>query len=195
MLRALPRDCLWCIPDYLPCAGNRKFMRQFSRSGHEAYSVVLATKMLQGDRPDLEEIKLILREAVTHGSDGAKYFELMLKVLAKDGFSMDEVLRVFRDLFNRKQLAECGRAIMNAEDPPSFSGYYWPRPLLPDLEYRFTCTSNGTCKGHGRRPNIFWPLPGTDDEYSMTNLYLFCRLDVEIAWFLIHFRFLEDARF
>jgi hypothetical protein len=156
---------------------------------------VLAAQMLQGDRPDLEEIKLILREATTHGSNGAKYFELMLKVLAKDGFSMDEVLPVFRDFFNRKQLAECGRAIMNTEGPPSFSGYYWSRPLLPDLEYRFTCTSNGTCKGHGRRANIFWPLPGTDDEYSMTDLCLFCRLDVEITWFLVHFRFLEDARF
>jgi len=47
-------------------------MQQISRSGHETYIVVLAAQMLIGDRPDLEEIKFILKEAETHGTDGGK---------------------------------------------------------------------------------------------------------------------------
>jgi len=93
--RALPRDCLWYISDYLPCAGKRKFMQQISQSRHEVYNVVSAAQMLQEDRPNLKEIKLILEEAAAHGYDGAKYFSLMLETPAKDGFSMDEVHRVF----------------------------------------------------------------------------------------------------
>jgi hypothetical protein len=59
---------------------------------------------------------------------------------------MKEVFPVFKDLFDRKQLADCGRALMNVNDIPFFWGFYWTRPLPPGLEYRFTCTSNGTCK-------------------------------------------------
>jgi hypothetical protein len=55
LLRALPRDCLWYISYYWPCAGKCKFMHQICRSGHKAYTVVLEGQMLQGDRPDLEE--------------------------------------------------------------------------------------------------------------------------------------------
>lgn len=97
----------------------------------------------------------------------------MLKVLAKDGFSLSK------------------RAIMNVEGPPSIWGLHWSRYLLPELEYRLICTSNGTCKGYERKPNIFWPLPETDDEYSMTDICLSCRFDVELAWFLIHFCFIK----
>jgi len=61
-------------------------MQQISRSGHAVYNLVSTAQMLQGDLLDLEEIKLILREAFVHGSDGAKYFELMLKVLSSGGF-------------------------------------------------------------------------------------------------------------
>jgi len=50
----------------------------------------------------------------------AKYFLMVLKVLAKDGFSIDEVFPIFKDLFNRQQLAHCKRAIMNVEGPPSY---------------------------------------------------------------------------
>lgn len=61
-------------------------MQHICRSGHKAYTVVLAAQMLQGNRPDLEEIKLIFKEVATYGSDGAKYFELMLKVMANGWF-------------------------------------------------------------------------------------------------------------
>ena len=134
-------------------------------------------------------------EAASHGSDGAKYFELMLKILASDGFSMKEVFLVFKDIFDRKQLANCGRALMNVDGIPFFWGFYLIKPLPPCLECRFTCTSNGTSKGHGRRPNIFWPMLRDDDEYSTMDLCLFYCLNVEIAWFIVHFRFIEDPRF
>jgi len=68
----------------------------------------------------MEEINLILKKAATHGSDVAKYFLLMLKVLAKDSFLTDEVLPIFKDHFDRQQLADCKRTIMNDEVPPSF---------------------------------------------------------------------------
>jgi len=64
--------------------------------------VATAAQMLQGDHPDLKEIKLILREIAAHTSDGAKYFELILKILSSSGFSMEEIFPVFKDLFNRK---------------------------------------------------------------------------------------------
>ena len=114
-----------------------------------------ATQMLQRDNPNLGEIKLILKEAVAHKSDSARYFDLILKVLAKEGFSIDEVLPIFTDLFERKQLAECGRDLANIGSIPFFWGHYWTTPLPPGLERRFGCTSKGTCKGRKRRPNIF----------------------------------------
>jgi len=49
-------------------------MRKLSRSGHAEYSVVLASQMFQGERPDLKEINFVLRKAAKHGSDGAWYF-------------------------------------------------------------------------------------------------------------------------
>jgi len=138
VLRALPHSCLWYLTDHSPNEGNRKLMRQISHSGHGMYSVASAAQMLQQDNPDLGEIKIILREAVSHGSNNAKYFDLVLKVLDKDGFSMDEVLPVFMDLFHRKQLVECGRALMNVNDIHFFWGRYWIRPLPPSTERRFT---------------------------------------------------------
>ena len=72
----------------------------------------------------MKEIKHILQKAATHGFDRAKYFLLMLKVLTKDGFSKDEIFPVFKDLFDRQQLAHCKRAIMNVEGPPSYEGHY-----------------------------------------------------------------------
>jgi hypothetical protein len=80
--------------------------------------------MLQRDNFDLEEIKLILREAPAHRSDSARYFDLILRVLDKEGFFMDEVLPVFRDLFECKQLAECGRALANIGGIPFLGGHY-----------------------------------------------------------------------
>jgi hypothetical protein len=122
--------------------------------------VVVAAKLLHGGRPDLEEIKLILQKGAARESDGAKYFELMLKVLAKNGFIMSEVLPIFRDLFNRQRLTDCRRAIMNAEGPPSFWERHWLRSFLPELEYRLICTSNGTCKVMGGNVTSFGPFLG-----------------------------------
>lgn len=50
----------------------------------------------------MEEIKQVLRAASRHGSDGAKYFLMILDVLAEGGFSVGEVFSVFIDLFDRK---------------------------------------------------------------------------------------------
>lgn len=71
VLMALPRECLWYISDHWPCAAKRKFMQQISRSGHEAYCVVIAAQLLQERCTNLEEIKLIIKKAQTHGSDGS----------------------------------------------------------------------------------------------------------------------------
>jgi len=95
-------------------------MQRLAHSGHDVYDVETATQMLQGDHPDLEEIKLILRATAAHGSDGAKYFELMLKLLASGGFSTKEIFHVFKDLFDRKRLADYGRALMNVDGIPFF---------------------------------------------------------------------------
>ena len=95
-------------------------MCQISHNGHGMYSVASAAKILRRDNRDFREIKLILREAVIHRSNSARYFNLILKVLTEEGFSIDEVFHVFMDVFKRKQLAECRRALTNVGGIPFF---------------------------------------------------------------------------
>jgi len=120
ILRELPHNCVWYLANHSLSEGKRKLMRQISHSEHVMFSVASAAQMIPRDNPNLGEIKLILKEAVPHKSGSARYFNLILKVLAKEGFSMDEVLLVFMDLFERKQLAECGRALANIGGIPFF---------------------------------------------------------------------------
>jgi len=95
-------------------------MQRISTSGDAEYSVVLAYQMFQGGRPNLREIKFILQKGAKHGSDGARYFMMMLLVLSKDGSFVEDSFFIFRDLFNRRQLAKCKGGIMNVEGPPYF---------------------------------------------------------------------------
>jgi len=155
VLRALPRSFLWFLSDHSPSEGKRKLMRQISHSGHGMYGIVSASQMLQLYNRNFGEIKLILKEAIACKSHSAKYFDLILKALAKGGCSIDEILPVFTNLFERKQLAEFRRALANIGRIPLFWVHYWTRTLPLGLDHRFTCTSKGTCKGFGRRPNIY----------------------------------------
>jgi len=59
-------------------------------------------KLLHEEHLDMEEIKLILPKAAARGFDGAKYFDLMLKVLVKDGYFPSEVMPTFQGIFNRR---------------------------------------------------------------------------------------------
>jgi len=119
----------------------------------------------------------------------ANYFLMMLNVMAEAKLLTDEVFPVFYDLFKRWQLARSRRAIMN------LGVHLGLKPLPQGLVVRFTCDSDETCKGHRRKSWLVWPLPGADDEYSMTHFCFFCRLDVEITWFLVRFRFMEKVGF
>jgi len=149
VLWALPRRCLLYLSDCQPCAEKCSFMQQLSCSGHAVYCVALVSQLFQQRNSELEEIKKNLHKTAIHGSDGAKYFLMMLNVLARGGFPTYEVFPIFKDLFERQQLANCKRAIINIK------GCYWLRALHPGLEYKFMCTSHRTCKGDGRKPNIF----------------------------------------
>jgi len=111
--------------------------------------VVVAAKLLHSKRHDLDEMKSILHNVVARGYDGAKYFNLILKVLTKDGFSRAEVLPLFQDLFTRQRLTYCRWAIMNVDDRPSFWECHWTRFLLLEFEYRPICFSDGTCEVYG----------------------------------------------
>lgn len=195
VLKALPRKCLWYLTDHSPSERKLKLMREISHGGFGMYRVASVAQILRRDNPDLGEIKLILKEAVIHRSNCAKYFDLILKVLAEDDFSFDEVFPAFIDLFKRKQHAECRRALVNVGGIPFYWEPYWTRPLPLGLKHRFVCTSKGTCKGYGRKPTIFWPFPGDDEQYLTMEFCSSCRLEVEVAWFLLHFRFLKDVRF
>lgn len=53
-----------------------------------------------------------MAKAIKHGSNEAIYFNLMLEMLASEGFSENGVLSSFRNLFNRRQLANCRDAIL-----------------------------------------------------------------------------------
>ena len=48
------------------------------------------SQLFQTRCPDLEEIKQVVKKAAAHGSDGAKYFLIILEVLTEDWFSMDK---------------------------------------------------------------------------------------------------------
>jgi len=90
--------------------------------------------MLQQIRPNLEDMKRIFAKAVKHSSDGAKYFQLMLKVLASEKFLENEVFLVFQDLFNRQQLANCRNTIMNTEGRHFARDDLCLRSMPPSLE-------------------------------------------------------------
>jgi len=114
---------------------------------------------------------------------GQVLFFMILAVLAESGFYVDKVFSVIIDLFVDKQLACCKRSLMNL-------GVRLNSVPLPRwLAYRLTCESSGTCEGSKTKLWLVWPLPGDDEEYIMPDICLFCRLDLEITWFLVHFRF------
>jgi len=185
----LPRNCLFYLFDPKPCVEKISFMQHLSASGHSTLCVSLATQLFQKPYLNMEEVKRVLDVAAHHGSNGAKYFMMILYVLAEGGFSMGSVFSVFIDLFINRQLARCGRSLMNLEVHPN-SGF-----LPQGLVYRRTCESGGTYEGNKTKLRLVWPLPGPDEEYIMPDICLFCLLDLEITWFLGHFRFMENSRF
>ena len=130
----------------------------------------------------------MLRNACFAGSDEVVYFSIMLKVLVSEGFDRDRVLSDFDDLFVRQRLARCRDAI-------SADGFLfnWEqlelRLMPPGLAYKFTCPSEGACALSNRIHNAHLPPPGTDDDYDMVKICLWCRLDVKLIWFLGHFHF------
>lgn len=77
--------------------------------------------MLSEGKPNVDNITSILQKATSHGSDGAKYLFLMIKVLTKEGFSTKEVIPTFKNLFEHKKLANCMSSILIIGYPP----YYW----------------------------------------------------------------------
>jgi hypothetical protein len=106
-----------------------------------------------------------LHEANAHGSDGAKYFLMMIRALSRGGFSPNEVFPVFEDLFERRQLTNCKKAITSTDF------FFLQRPLHPGLTYRFMCSLYKTCKGDGRKPNTLSPPPDSEEDYSMTDIF------------------------
>jgi hypothetical protein len=65
------------------------------------------------------------------------------------------------------------------------------RSLLPGLRYQFYYPPYELCNGIRWICNVNSPFPGSEEDYSTTNLCLSCRLDLELAWFLWNFRFLD----
>lgn len=68
-------------------------MQRLSASGHSTFCVDFATQLFQTPDPNVEEVKWVLGEAAHHGSIGAKYFLIILDVLAEGGFSVGSVFR------------------------------------------------------------------------------------------------------
>jgi hypothetical protein len=96
VLRVWPRNCPSYFLDCKPCVEKHAFQQQISCSGHANCSVVFASQLFRQRDPDLEDIKGILCEASDHGSDGAKYFLMMLRALTRGRFSPNEVFSFFR---------------------------------------------------------------------------------------------------
>jgi len=146
--------------------------------------------MLHRVCPDLTRIRQVLGKAMKHGSDGAAYFNLMLEVLAANNPPDNHVLPVFQDLFNHRQLANCRNAILNTVGP-HFSWdslCFWP--MLSGLRYQFTCPPYKLRNGISIC-NVAFPFPSSDEDYPTTDFCLSCLLNLELAWFLRHFRCLD----
>ena len=124
-------------------------------------------------------------------SDEAAYFLPMLWFLASAGFDRNRASSVFRVLFVRQHLARCRNAI---DDDALFG---WGElalalHLMPlGLAYHFTCLANGACAQSNKICNLHLPSPGTKDDNDMFNIFPCCRLDVELTWFLEHFRIFD----
>jgi len=183
VLRIPPRNWLSLLTDSSSCVGKRILIQRLSDSGNLEFCVARATQLLHGRYFDLKEVKQILLRSKSYGFIEEKYFLMTLDALASGGFSPENAFPVFRDLFERKQISYCRRALMWV------LGYYSSRPLPRELDYRFMCRSYKTCKGSGRKPNVFSQPPGSNDDYFMIDIFLLCRFDAEILWFLTHFRF------
>lgn len=112
----------------------------------------------------------------------------MLAVLASEGFDRDGILFIFHDLFVRQRLADC-RDVISADDFLFVWNQLELGSMPPGLVCRFTCNSEGACALSNRINNAHLPSPGADEDYDMVNICISCRLDVELAWFLEHFRF------
>jgi len=166
-------------------------VRRSSSSGNPFYSVAIATFMLHQIRPDMEIIKQVLAKAMKHGSDGATYFNLMVDVLAGDSPPDDQILLAFQDLFKRRQLENCRNAILNTVGPRSAWNSLHFQPMLPGLRYQFSCPPYEPCNRIRRNRNVASPLPSPDEDYPTTNFCLSCCLNLELAWLLRHFRFLD----
>jgi len=189
VLRAVFDDCLHLIFLPSPNAGQRRLMQQLTLGGHAHYCVDRAAQLLPRARPKLQMIQLVLRNALLARSDETVYFLLMLRVLSTRVFDRNRALSVFRDLFVRQCLAHC-RNVISACDLFSWDQLAFGLRLVPPgLVHRFTCLANGACAQSNRFHNLHLPSPGADNDYDMDTIYLFCRLDVEIAWFLEHFCF------
>jgi len=65
----------------------------------------------------------------------------------------------------------------------------WSMP--PGFIYTFTCNSEGACVLSRRIHNAHLSSPGADEDYDMVNICISCHLDIELAWFLEHFCFLD----
>jgi len=164
---------------------------RLSSSGHSSYSVAIAAFMLHQIRLDLARIKKILAKAMKHGTNGATYFNLMLEVLAANNPLDGRILPVFQDLFYHRRLAHYRNAILHTAGPRLAWDSLCFRPMLSGLRYQFSCSPYELCSGIRRIRNIESPLPGSDEDYPATNLCLSCCFDLELAWFLRYFRFLD----
>jgi len=189
--KALNRECLCYIVGPTSLPAKRRFVRRLFSSGHPSCSEATTAFMLHQICPDLEIIKQVLVKAMKHGSDGATYFNLMLEFLAADNLLDDQIILVFQDLFNRRQLANYHNAILNTAGPHFALDSRCFHPMLPGLRYQFSCPPCKLYNGIRRIRNIASPFPGSDEDYPRTNFCLSCRLDLELDWFLRHFRFLD----
>jgi len=121
VLRALPRSCLFYLFDPKPCTEKIAYMQRLSANGHSTFCVALATQLFQNPDLDLEEVRRVLDVATCHGSNGAKYFLMILDVQAEGGFSVGSVFSVFIDLFVDRQLTRCRRSLMNLKVHPDLA--------------------------------------------------------------------------
>jgi len=189
--KLLPTSYLRFFVDGSPSATQVRFVQRFSYSGHASVCVVSAAHLLLRPQPDLEAIRDILAKGVKHNSDGAKYLEIILEVLAIEGFLEDRVFPSFSDLFFLQQLDNCRCIIKLVHDLHPTRGDLALRSMHFGLVYKFTCPFVTACKGSQRFRNIDSPLPGADEDYPLDNFCFLCRLDVEIDWFLGYFRFFD----
>jgi len=93
---------MFYLSNHRPCVEKRTFMQQLLDRGHSTFCIALASQLFEQRDPDIEAIKQILCTAADCGSNGPRYFLMMLNVMVASEFLVYHIFSAFIDIFESR---------------------------------------------------------------------------------------------